>query len=91
MRGTITSYEADVPVAYTGGPSGQPNQVQVTKRLLYLTVTVEIVNQHSGAVLWTQSGLRVEGDYSTGQESDGRRKALDQLTNNIVQGAQSQW
>ncbi len=91
VRGTITRYEPDVPVAYTGGVSGQPSTVQVTRRLAQLTVTIEIVDQHSGAVLWTRSGLMVQGDYQPGSESDGRRKALDQLADNIVQGAQSQW
>ena len=91
VRGTITQYEPDVPVAYTGGPSGQPSTVQVTRRLAQLTVNIEIVNQHTGAVLWTRNGLRVEGDYSPGSESDGRKKALDRLADNIVEGAQSQW
>lgn len=91
VRGTITKYEPDVPVAYTGGLSGQANQVQVTRRLVQLTVNLEIVNQHSGAVLWTRNGLMVEGDYAPGQESDGRQKALDRLADNIVEGAQSQW
>lgn len=91
VRGTITAYEPDVPVAYTGGPTGQANQVQVTQRLAQLTVTIEIVNQHTGAVLWTKTGLRVEGNYSPGSEADGRKKALDRLADNIVEGAQSQW
>lgn len=91
VRGTITRYEPDVPVAYTGGPSGQPSTVQVTKRLVQVTVTLEIVNQHTGAVLWTRAGLTVEGDYAPGSEGDGRRKALDRLADNIVEGAQSQW
>jgi hypothetical protein len=91
VRGTITKYEPDVPVAYTGGLSGQASQVQVTRRLVQLTVNIEIVNQHSGAVLWTRNGLMVEGDYAPNQESDGRQKALDRLADNIVEGAQSQW
>ncbi len=91
VRGTITRYEPDVPVAYTGGAAGQVNTVQVTKRLVQLTVTIEIVDQRTGAVLWQRSGLTVEGDYTPGQERDGRRKALDRLAVNIVEGAQSQW
>ena len=91
VRGTITRYEPDVPLAYTGGAAGQPNTVQVTKRMVQLTVTIEIVNQRTGAVLWQRSALTVEGDYSPGEEDDGRKKALDRLANNIVEGAQSQW
>lgn len=91
VRGTITRYEPDVPVAFTGGPQGTSNTVQVTKRQVELTVTIEIVDQRTGAKLWERSGLTVRGDYSPGQEGDGRRKALDQLAVNIVEGAQSQW
>ncbi|HEU4569717.1 MAG TPA: LPS assembly lipoprotein LptE [Gemmatimonadales bacterium] len=91
VRGSITRYEPDVPVAYTGGAAGRVNQVEVTRRLVQLTVTVEIVDQRSGKVLWQRSGLTVEGDYSPGQEAEGRRKALDRLAVNIVEGAQSQW
>jgi hypothetical protein len=52
---------------------------------------VEIVNQRTGKTLWQRSGLTLQGDYSPGQEQDGRRKAYDQLVTNIVEGAQSQW
>ena len=91
VHGTITRYDADVPVAYTGGPAGQQNQVQVTQRRVLMIVTIEITNQKTGAVIWSKSGMSVEGDYGPGQELDGRRKALEQLANNIVEGAQSQW
>jgi len=42
-------------------------------------------------VLWKRDGLLVEGDYETGREADGRKRALDRLITNIVDGAQSQW
>ncbi len=88
VRGSIQRYEPDLPVAYQGT---QTNQVDVTRRLVQITVTVEIVNQRSGKTLWQRSGLSLQGDYSPGQEQDGRRKAYDQLVTNIVEGAQSQW
>jgi len=93
VRGTITRYDPDLPVAYTGTPTGQgqQNQVQVTKRLVQLTVTIEIINQKTGATLWSKTGMTVEGDYAQGQELQGRRKALERLADNIVEGAQSQW
>jgi hypothetical protein len=93
VRGTITRYDADLPVAYTGTPGGQgqPNVVDVTKRLVVITVTVEILNQKTGAMLWSKTGMTVEGDYSQGQEPAGRRKAYERLADNIVEGAQSQW
>lgn len=88
VRGTITRYDPDVPVAYTGTAQ---NQVSVTKRLVEITVSIEIVDQKQNKTLWQKSGLMVQGDYDPGREQDGRKKALDQLVNNLVEGAQSQW
>jgi len=75
-------------VAYQGV---QNNQVDVTRRLVQITVNVEISNQRTGKILWQRSGLTLQGDYATGQEASGRQKAYNQLVTNIVEGAQSQW
>ena len=91
VRGTITRYEPDLPVAFQGSQDPAQRQVTVTKRLVQLTVNVEIIDQHAGKPLWQRQGLTVEGDYDPGNEDAGRAKALDRLTVNIVEGAQSQW
>ncbi len=88
VRGSITRYEPDVPVAYE---ADQGRAVNVTRRQVQITVTVEILDQKLGKPLWQRSGLMVKGDYDSGQEAEGRRKALDDLVVNIVEGAQSQW
>ena len=88
VRGTITRYEPDLPVAYTGDEN---NQVTVTRRLVQITVSVEILDQRANKTLWQRNGLLLEGDYQPGQEQQGREKALDKLVTNIVEGAQSQW
>lgn len=90
VRGTISRYEPDLPVAYTGD-EGDGGEVRVTRRLVQINVSVEIVDQDGGKPLWQRSGLLLEGDYDPGQEQEGRRKALDKLVTNIVEGAQSQW
>lgn len=89
VRGSITRYDPDLPLAYTGNTD--QNRVTVTRRLVQLTVSVEILDQRSNRTLWQRSGLTVEGDYEPGREGEGRRKALDRLVVNIVEGAQSQW
>lgn len=91
VRGSITRYEPDVPVAYTGNNAN--DRINVSRRLVQITVSVEIVNQKSNRTIWQRAGLTVEGDYEPGRETerDGRRKALERLTTNIVEGAQSQW
>ncbi len=88
VRGSITRYEPDLPVAYQGQEGNTPT---VTRRLVQITVSVEILDQHAGKPLWQRSGLLLEGDYPPGQEVEGRTKALDKLVTNIVEGAQSQW
>jgi hypothetical protein len=87
VRGSIQRYEPDLPVAYTGTQAN----VDVTRRLVQITLNVEIVNQRTGKTLWERSSLTLQGDYSPGQEQSGRQKAYDQLVTNIVEGAQSQW
>jgi hypothetical protein len=88
VRGTIVRYEPDLPVQYSGG-EGQA--VNVTRRLVQITVSVEIMDQKQSKPLWQRSGLVLEGEYDPGQEQAGREKALDKLVTNIVEGAQSQW
>jgi len=88
VRGSITRYEPDVPVAYQ---AGEDRDVNVTRRQVQITLTVEILDQKQGKPLWQRSGLVVKGDYDTGQEAAGRQQALDDLVQNIVEGAQSQW
>jgi len=92
VRGSISRYEPDVPIAYTGNEANAG--VSVTRRLVQLTVSVEIVSRATNRTIWQRAGLTVEGDYEPGRnetERDGRRKALERLTTNIVEGAQSQW
>jgi hypothetical protein len=90
VRGTISRYEPDLPVAYTGDDEGA-GQVTVTRRLVQIVVSVEILDQDGGKPLWQRSGLLLKGDYDPGQEAEGREKALNELVTNIVEGAQSQW
>jgi hypothetical protein len=88
VRGTISRYEPDLPVAYQGTTD---TDVQVTQRLVQITVAVEIVDQRSGKTLWERSSLTLDGNYDPGRELDGRRRAYERLVTNIVEGAQSQW
>jgi lipopolysaccharide assembly LptE-like protein len=90
VRGTITRYEPDLPVAYTGEEQNG-GRVTVTRRQLQISVSVEILDQDGGKPLWQRSGLLLKGDYDPGQEAEGRRRALEELVTNIVEGAQSQW
>ena len=88
VKGSITRYDPDVVVAFNGTPGAQ---VQVDRRLVQVTVSVEILDQKRSRTLWQRTNLLLEGDYGPGQETEGRKKAVDKLVTDIVDGAQSQW
>lgn len=88
VRGTINRYEPDIPLSFQ---PGQVGQVSVTARRVQLTIRVEIYDQREGRTLWVRESLMVDGEYTPPNEAEGRRKALDKLVTDIVDGAQSQW
>ena len=87
VRGVIQTYDVDIPVAF----SSDPNQAVSARRRLQIVVDVEIVDQSTGKILFERKGVREEGDYPEGAEAEGRRKAIDHIVNDIIEGAQSQW
>lgn len=88
VTGSIQRYEPDMPVSFTGQTTS--GVTEVTRRMVQLTVNVKIMDQKESKVLWEKSVL-VTGDYSPGQEIEGRKRALEKLITDIVDGAQSQW
>jgi hypothetical protein len=87
VRGTITRYDVDVAVGY----SADPNQASTTQRRLEIALDVEIVDQTTSKVLWEKKNLVAQADYAERAEATGRRRALDKMVNDLVEGAQSQW
>ena len=87
VRGIITRYDSDVPIAYSANRS----QATTARRKLQISVDVEIVDQTTGRVLWTRKGLIAEGEYAERAEAEGRRDAIRKLVSDMVEGAQSQW
>ena len=88
VTGRVSRYEPDLPVSFQGTPN---NQVDVTQRLVQMVVDVSIMNRVTGRPIWEQRGIRVEGNYATGREREGRLLALEKLQTTIIEGAQSQW
>lgn len=87
VRGSIVSYDDDVPVAF----SADPRQAVSARRRLQVTIDVEIVDQTTGKILWQRKSLRAEGEYAERAAAEGRRQAIEKIVNDIVEGAQSQW
>jgi hypothetical protein len=90
VKGSIQRYEPDIPVAFTGSGDQQTQRVQVNRRKLQIIINVQIFDQKNNKILWERNGLMVEGDY-TSTEAEGRKKAIERLITEIVDGAQSQW
>ncbi len=88
VRGTITQYVPDAPLSFQ---TGQVGNVTVSRRMVQLSLSVEIYDQREDRILWERSGLRVDGEYTPPNEQSGREWALVKLVNDIVDGAQSQW
>ncbi len=88
VKGSIQRYEPDIPLAFSGNDQNQ--QVTVRSRKVQITINVQIFDQKNNKILWERNGLTVEGDY-TSNEADGRKKAIERLITDIVDGAQSQW
>lgn len=87
VRGTITRYEIDVPVAY----SANPQQASASRRRLQVVVDIEIYDQVLGKTLWQKKGIIGEGEYAERSEVDGRKQAISRIVNEVIEGAQSQW
>jgi len=84
VRGTITEYQQDIPVAFSA-------QASSARRRLQITIDVEIYDVRKGKVLFSRKGLRGEGEYAERADAEGRRLAIERLVSDIVEGAQSQW
>ncbi len=90
VRGTISRYQADQPLSFRAGEQGN---VSVTRRLVTISLSIEIYDQIEDRLLWQRGGLRVEGEYEPPGEDEtkGRELALETLVADLVDGAQSQW
>lgn len=93
VRGTVTRYEPDQPVGYrgTGTGTGRAADVEVNKRLLQISVDLEMLDKRTGQNLLRTRTFSADAQYDPGREAAGRRDALDLLVNRLVQEAQSQW
>lgn len=87
VRGTIVKYDADVPIGF----SADPRAAAQARRQLQLVIDVAIIDQASGRTLLDRKGLSAKGEYAERNEEAGRTQAIQELMNDIVEGAQSQW
>ena len=87
VKGTIASYDADIPVGF----SANPQQALTARRHLQVTVSIEIVDQSNGKVLYSNKALRQEADYNERAEAEGRHQAIQKIVQTVIEGVQSNW
>ncbi|MDQ6717533.1 MAG: DUF4136 domain-containing protein [Gemmatimonadota bacterium] len=87
IRGTIQRYEIDIPVGY----SASNKQQTTATRSLELRVDIEMIDQLSGKTLWQKKGALATVSYQEGGEPAARKHAIDQIVDELIEGAQSQW
>lgn len=87
VTGTIKEYEVDLPV----GVTADPRQATSARRKLQIVVDFTITNQRTGEILKEAAGSRRESQYAEGGEARGRKDAIDQLINNLIDDMLSQW
>ena len=91
---TVVRYEPDqaaLGIQTVQGAAGTPNQVNVTKRQVELTVDLSFVDTKTGRTLWDGRGQVNRGQYSPGREIEGKQAALDLLTKALIDGVHANW
>lgn len=89
VQGNITRYDVTAP-SYRSSGTGQ---AQVLQREVLISISVRIVDRRENLVLWEGNSLQAQGRFLEASETEdsGRRLAIEQLAQNIIDGAQSTW
>lgn len=91
IRGTLNSAEEQTTnFDATPDPSGR---ITRNEARVQISFDAEIYDVRNDVVLWTGRGVTAVGLFAPGREDvdDGRQKALEEVVNKLIEGAQSQW
>lgn len=90
LRGRILRYD-DVAQNYRAGDNRQPGEI--IGHEVQIGVTAELVDVRDNVIRWEARSLTGRGTYDpAGQTEDiGQLEAIDNIIDQIVSGAQSQW
>lgn len=91
LRGQITGYNETTP-SFRPTP-GQQERVEVVQRQVQVTFEAEIYDLRQDRALWKGGGISAMGSYRPGAEQAqaGRTRAIAEMVQKILEGAQSQW
>jgi len=90
VRGTITRYD---DVAQNYRPASGSQTVEVLQHQVQITISIQVIDRRKNLLLWESQSLTGRGDYQPANQTDttGREQALNNLLQQIIDGAQSQW
>jgi hypothetical protein len=91
VRGKLTGYDEAVTNFDPNAPGGRINSNQTR---VQITFDAEIYDVKADRVLWQGNSISAVGLFSRDRGETvevGRRKALEDLVQKLIQGAQSQW
>ncbi len=90
VRGTITRYD---DVAQNYRPGSATTSVEVLQHQVQITISIQLIDRRNNTVLWESQVLTGRGEYQPSTQTDtaGREQALNNLLQQIIDGAQSQW
>jgi hypothetical protein len=90
LRGTVVRYEN---AAQNYRPGSNLGTVDVLQHQVQVTMSLQIVDVKDNVILYEAQGITGRGEYrpDTQSEDVARRKAIELLIQQIIDGAQSQW
>jgi hypothetical protein len=90
LRGRITRYD-DAAQNYRAGANQQPGNV--LSHEVRIGISAELIDVRDNVIRWEAGSLVGRGQYNPTSEQDeeGKRSAIENLIEQIIDGAQSQW
>jgi len=91
VRGKLSGYDESVT---NFDPNASGGRINSNQTRVQITFDAEIYDVKNDRVLWTGSSISAIGLFSRekGESVDvGRKKALEDLVQKVIEGAQSQW
>jgi hypothetical protein len=90
LRGTIRRYD-DVAQAYRAGDATQTPDI--LSHEVQIGITAELIDVRDNVIRWSASSLIGRGTYRPDTETDerGKAEAIENIIEQIIDGAQSQW
>lgn len=91
LRGRITGFDETTPSFRPNAGPGE--RVDVLQKQVRITFEAEIYDVRQDRSVWKGSGISALGNYqpTSEQAQAGRTRAIDEMVQKILEGAQSQW